>query len=989
MTVLFSTVNGREDKNDDILQEFLDAGNWKQALSFIDKKLKKGDKSLKLAVNKICFLLTSREPDLWGQALVELTILLGQKQPVTDIRILNTIEELVSQWPEWGSDAQSLADSMWERAVTLNPKDEQLVDRWFRTKFVFGRYKPAQKAAMMYSKNFPESRRPYFWAILASHLASNSLGVSETERSMFSGLAYKLLAKAAALVPAEDIVPSLDVLSLGVPKPTNPKPSTDSSRALKTPSDLLLLTEIYKSQGREKEALAVLNDPRTGLASSIGQSSWELIREKILLNESCELWDTQWNECYDLLCKANSSQDKKADSIHDQENNTFLNDWAVWKALVTACLQIREKEIFLKTKSIINSFLESEQSVMRHNARRALIDYYAANPLPIDHDPDDLLSALLAYYYDYSTSPICFEGLRLAHLLTRPQKVKFLDQVRRYADTKYGLENNAGVQFRFVVRADWVAAEINSLKQDYAITVSVDESGKARKSGEPGDLSLLEVFVANALRLYHAARFLNYGIPITERRPGDDAAILAASACIRLFAYGDSRAIIRCAAILELLLEDSPRNYDAQLMAIRVYIYLGLVPHALKHYAKLDIKHIQFLTNSWILLTRISTIHPHPCPTTPGEAAPGVTSPAQLLKAVIQWGGRNETQIETGISEFLKFDSFSGLLQHLDYQKQTEFTPLVRYSMVCELQRIIRLGHAPWEDPPFLDDVPDLDGSDVRSRSSFPNYEGWGKATFEEHLRTGPTPQGSWLKSQLRYIELTQSIGGINVPGRSTVHPSLVDGPDMTPPECSASAWTNHMLNLHTASLTNDETWKKHFVKVTKATLAGLANSMKVWTGRAEVLSQDPGHGALGLINGLDVPHWQYFHFIFTALDHCSLTTLWLLNQSVQNQVTGVFPDQTLFNEKVAEMEAITAGLFDNLHTAARKLHADLAQPHHVAELVELISGKVEDEEDKVGKKMRDLVPHERWITEYSKTLLQEWQEGLVGVMMTKLRSPL
>lgn len=50
MTVLFSTINGREDKNDDMLKELLEAGNWKQALALIDKRLKKGEKSSKLAV---------------------------------------------------------------------------------------------------------------------------------------------------------------------------------------------------------------------------------------------------------------------------------------------------------------------------------------------------------------------------------------------------------------------------------------------------------------------------------------------------------------------------------------------------------------------------------------------------------------------------------------------------------------------------------------------------------------------------------------------------------------------------------------------------------------------------------------------------------------------------------------------------------------------------------------------------------------------------
>lgn len=221
--------------------------------------------------------------------------------------------------------------------------------------------------------------------------------------------------------------------------------------------------------------------------------------------------------------------------------------------------------------------------------------------------------------------------------------------------------------------------------------------------GNASNTSLLKAFIATCLRLYNISRPLGRDVPISERRPGDDAAILAAAACIRLFDHGETRAILRCAAILELLLQDSTHNYDAQLMAIRVYIYLGLTMHAVMHYSKLDIKNIQFLTNSWILLTRISTIHPHACPVPLVGGIPGVVNLAQLLKKAIKWGERNNAQVVGGISRFLELDSLSSLLQHLEYYKRTELTPLVRYSMICEIHRIIRLGHGQWEDLHILE----------------------------------------------------------------------------------------------------------------------------------------------------------------------------------------------------------------------------------------------------------------------------------------------
>ena len=51
MSILVSTVNGRNDKNDVVLQELMDAGNWKQALASVEKRLKKNDKSIGLVVS--------------------------------------------------------------------------------------------------------------------------------------------------------------------------------------------------------------------------------------------------------------------------------------------------------------------------------------------------------------------------------------------------------------------------------------------------------------------------------------------------------------------------------------------------------------------------------------------------------------------------------------------------------------------------------------------------------------------------------------------------------------------------------------------------------------------------------------------------------------------------------------------------------------------------------------------------------------------------
>ena len=72
-----------------------------------------------------------------------------------------------------------------------------------------------------------------------------------------------------------------------------------------------------------------------------------------------------------------------------------------------------------------------------------MIEFYAKESVPIARDPDNLLSALVAYYHDYSTKSMCFEDLRNAYLLSIPEQHEFLQQLAKHAESieaKYDTE---------------------------------------------------------------------------------------------------------------------------------------------------------------------------------------------------------------------------------------------------------------------------------------------------------------------------------------------------------------------------------------------------------------------------------------------------------------------------------------------------------------------------------------------------------------------
>ena len=151
---------------------------------------------------------------------------------------------------------------------------------------------------------------------------------------------------------------------------------------------------------------------------------------------------------------------------------------------------------------------------------------------------------------------------------------------------------------------------------------------------------LIIAFVSNCLRLYRVSILIDLDLPATERRPGDDAAILAALGLIQL--YGQCTeypsALLRAILILEILLLDSKHNYDAIVILIRLYMSYGAGSLAIQRYSSLSIKNMQHASLSWILYTRISTIHPHPVsvPTADGKSRTKI-DPLEELRFADEW----------------------------------------------------------------------------------------------------------------------------------------------------------------------------------------------------------------------------------------------------------------------------------------------------------------------------------------------------------------
>ena len=181
---------------------------------------------------------------------------------------------------------------------------------------------------------------------------------------------------------------------------------------------------------------------------------------------------------------------------------------------------------------------------------------------------------------------------------------------------------------------------INSLKLDYCLNIS----------GAEGEISKqkIEDFVTRCMRLYQessasskveTAEKADKGSSSTiESQPKDDLCLLAAMSLMGGISETQSQpsdtALIRAAAILERLLRDSPHNYEALLLLVRIYCLLGAGSLAFSTFSKMSVKQMQYETVAHNFFTRLATIHPHSAPPVEGAEIKDFDPRAALLQAL-------------------------------------------------------------------------------------------------------------------------------------------------------------------------------------------------------------------------------------------------------------------------------------------------------------------------------------------------------------------
>ncbi|KAJ5896158.1 uncharacterized protein N7473_005557 [Penicillium subrubescens] len=922
------------------IQDAIDGQNLKQALQLIEKRMKKGEDTPFLKAWKAHILWRHADEAHHKRGIAETLELCKVEPPITDIDTLDILFKTLQKLD--GQDATR--SNLWERAAKAKPQDLEIQGRWFTYAFESNDWKSAQKAAMSLQKNFPKDRKYYFWAIFLSHMIAIDDASSETDRKLFGTLAYRMISKAAADVPEAS-----QLLS--------------PPRAIQTSEELRLLIKIYEAQGRNAEIVKILDSENLGLKSRIVQNDTAFLGYKSHNLSSSKMWEEGISFVRELYTVPDDKEKLKA--LRE------LDDWSIWNLLVQGTKHSNTPGTATESANFAETFMAS--SPKSRNAALAYLDAMICGISNGEIAKDDLLPACQRYIDNHIHKLYAFSDIRRIIGPNKEGLAKMLN---------YILENH-------VVEGKGSVPMINALKLDYCLNISGPESKPSQQK--------IDDLVARCLKLYQTAYEEGKAKKSTggaqgasstiESQPIDDLCILAAMCLLQPTEMGEKEAqipgtaLIRAAGILERLCRDSPHNYEALLLLVRVYLLLGAGSLALSTFSKLSVKQIQYDSVAHVLFTRLSTVHPHSAPPVDG-------------------------------AEYKDFDPLSAFVQGLNFFRNSEVNTMryrtagldegsyVNTEEIIELRRCLsksinrrmyaldarRIQRLAGGDPMTRYDELARDSSpvvDSRKFGAFMSCEYPGKPSFEERMRLGPLPRTNWLASARITDQLFSILKGISLQRPLSPEMDLpsLESLSISETENDQTAAEKESVKIHTdllrvatfmagSKLTASEQVDAALGRVgdfleskkKDLTLSETATSQLI-ASTAVFLEADTPAG----------PTWKYLHSTFVLLE-----TIKALSQLLALAVKKGAKSAKLPKERVERLSILVSEIYELVRSNTRALKQRVSASGVLTSLVDLVIQG--DQSAKSEKEVQDVLEttlDPSNVEVFCGALMESWEEAL------------
>ncbi|KAL4878518.1 N-acetyltransferase B complex non catalytic subunit-domain-containing protein [Aspergillus karnatakaensis] len=929
------------------IEDAIDGQNLKQALQLIEKRIKKGEDTPFLKAWRAQILLRHADEVHHQKGSAETLQLCKADPAVTD---LDTLDILYETLQKMGGQEETIR-GIWERAAKAKPQLRDIQTRWFNLAFEGDDWKSAQKAAMSLQNNFPKKRKYYIWAIFLCYLIAADEASSDMDRKLFGTLAYRMVSKAAESVPS-------DLKELLSPP-----------RAIQSAEELLLLVKIYESQGRHGEIVKILDSDNLGIKSKLVQNDWSFVGVKLSSLENAEMWTEGLSYAKELLAIPTTEEEKKALQERD--------DWAVWHLLVTAAQKLNTDEATSETQKFISEFIAAQPKSRNAQLARLDLTHFSFKSGAVTQD--ELLSACQAYFDHSKNKLYCFGDL-LSYLpsLEKNFIAKLVDYAAQASTQNGETGPHKGV------------ANINSVKLEYCSLMSADAAKVSREQ--------VEDLVSRCLNEYRqVGRPDRTSTPSTiESQPSDDLCILAAMALIRFSSNWVSSKqetipdvmLIRAAALLERLVVDSPHNYQALLLLVRLYLRLGAGSLALKTFSKMSVKQMQFETVAHNLFTRLATVHPHSAPPVEGAEYKDFNPQSAFVQAMIFYLSANVTS-NRHRTNGLDYGSYVNVEGTIELQRRLRQS-ICRRMWALEVKRVQRLAGG---DPVSRYDEMARDPSpliDQRRFDAFMNCEAPGQPTFEQLVRVGPLPKEQWVRSAQmtdRLLGLLKDLAA-QKPIQTTLEiPELEDLVGVNPEsEMTTSEIESTNTNL---SLLKLAVYMSGSKSVGSEQVDESLGQIEEWLNSTLEALSTKGSNVSPLISETTIflqsdapyaPTWRFFHSIYSILD--SLKALMSLCSTASKKGKGT----KLPKDRVESLLELARNVHQDALVNIRILKRQVSESGKLGSLIDLVvagSGTGDDSSQLRSELEKTLDTSALEL--FCGDLMESWDEALGGVIGVRL----
>ena len=266
------------------------------------------------------------------------------------------------------------------------------------------------------------------------------------------------------------------------------------------------------------------------------------------------------------------------------------------------------------------------------------------------------------------------------------------------------------------------------------------------------DAAYYRSFIATCLRLCKTAQSIVSGTRATDRKPADDVMVLAIVAMHRYAREHGIEQDFKMVALLEHLLKRSRHNYEAILLAVQLYLDLGFGSLAMESYSRLNIKNIQQGSMPWVLMTRISLIHPLPIAQQLLQRKISVLSdPLQEIQTALLWYESAEEKLTSLMQTSLDNEQYHMVYDMLRTNQKT-MHGRNRYILFFEGKRITRFSSNRAQEMRRFDNLykiyKDFGLFEDRDYSAFVNYEYGGERNSSSYRGelSRPFPKQDWFK---------------------------------------------------------------------------------------------------------------------------------------------------------------------------------------------------------------------------------------------------